>query len=219
MRFNHGQLAPEFNPFFRLDYLAQILEAVAVAWRQMPKPRPAEIENQITSRMAGWLLNASDFAGELPFHIMPQHELLDIKGKILGRLDICFKHLQSTRDYFAVEAKRLHVPYSSGRQTEYPAYVGEEGMMAFVDGPYARNLPAGGMLGFVMDGETGKAWSGLASRIEDRRQRLKLEGSSQLTRSKLSRIEACGMPGTLLGETEHQIGYKLRLFHLLLPVS
>ena len=221
MRFiySSGQLDPEFNPFFGADYLADILEAVAVAWRQMPKPKPTEIENRITSRLAGWLLNAPGFAGELPFHIVPQHELPDINGKILGRLDICFKHLQSTRDYFAVEAKRLHVPYGSGMQPEYAAYAGSDGMMAFIEGQYSQNLPAGGMLGYVMDGETSKAWGGLATRIEARRQELKLGTSSKLTKSKLSHIEASGMQGTSLGETAHQIGYKLRLFHLLLPVA
>jgi hypothetical protein len=213
-----GQLAAEFNPFGD-DYLSAILEAVAMAWRQMPKPKPTEIENRVTSRLAGWLLNAPGFADQLLFHIVPQYELLDIKGKILGRLDICFKHLQSTRDYFAVEAKRLHVPYSSGMQPEYTAYVGSEGMMAFVEGQYSKKLSAGGMVGYVMDGETGKAWDGLAKRIETRRQELKLGASSKLTKSKLSHVEASGMSGTLLGETAHQIGHKLRLFHLLLPVT
>lgn len=221
MRFTHssGQLAPEFNPFFGEDYLAQILEVVAVAWRQMPKPKPTEIENRITSRLAGWLLNAPGFAGELPFHIVPQHPLPNINGKILGQLDICFKHLQSTRDYFAVEAKRLHVPYGSGMRPEYLGYVGDEGMMAFVEGQYSTNLPAGGMLGYVMDGETSKAWGGLATRIEARRQELKLGTSSKLTKSKWSHIETNGTPGTLLGETAHHIGHTLRLFHLLLPVT
>src|ERR1035441_10229988 len=221
MRFiySSGQLDPEFNPFFGEDYLAQIMEAVARAWRQMPQPKPTEIENRITSRLAGWLLNAPGFAGELPFHVVPQHQLPDITGKILGQLDICFKHLQSTRDYFAVEAKRLHVAYGSGMRPEYLRLVGNEGMKAFIEGQYSKNLPAGGMLGYVMDGDTPKAWSGLATRIEGRRQELKLGASSKLTKSKLSHIEASGMSGTLLGETAHQIGYKLRLFHLLLPVA
>ena len=221
MRFTHssGQLDPEFNPFFGKDYLAQILEAVAVAWRQMPKPKPTEIENRITSRLAGWLLNAPGFAGELPFHVVPQHELPDINGKILGRLDICFKHLQSTRDYFAVEAKRLHVAYGSGMRPEYLGYVGDEGMMAFVEGQYSKKLPAGGMLGYVMDGNASKAWTGLDARIEDRREQLCLSNDSKLTASSLAQLAGKGISGTRLGETFHDLKtHTLRLFHMLLPV-
>ncbi len=62
-------------------YLSQILEAVVVAWRQMPKPKRTEIENRITNRLAGWLLNAPGIADELPFHIVPQYPILDVNGK------------------------------------------------------------------------------------------------------------------------------------------
>ena len=92
-------------------------------------------------------------------------------------------------------------------------------MMAYIEGQYSKNLPAAGMLGYVMDGDTGKAWNGLATRIESRRHELKLGAASRLTKSKLPHVEAKGLPGTLLGETLHQIGHALRLFHLLLPVT
>lgn len=214
-----GQLSPEFNPFGE-DYLAEILEAVVVAWQQMPKPNPAEIENRITSRLAGWLLNAPGLAGELPFHVVPQHPLLNINGKILGQLDICFKHLQSNRDHFAIEAKRLHVSYSSGMRPEYPAYVGSDGMMAFVEGQYSKNLPAGGMLGYVMDGETSTAWNGLATRIEARKDELCLVKNSKLSDSVLAHVTSKGMAGTKIGETLHDLKtHSLRLLHLLLPVT
>jgi hypothetical protein len=214
-----GQLASEFNPFEE-DYLAEILEAVAVAWRQMPKPKRNEIENKITSRLAGWLMNAPDFVGRLPFHIIPQYEIPDLQGKILGRLDICFKYMQTTREYFAFEAKRLHVSYPGGKiEPEYRDYVGDPGMMAFIEGQYSKNLPAGGMLGYIMDGDTQKAWSGLGARIENHRGELKLTSSSKFSKSLLSQVQEKGMQGTLLGETSHQLEHQLRLFHLLLPVA
>jgi hypothetical protein len=214
----HGQLASEFNPFGE-DYLAEILEAVAVAWSRMKQPNRNEWEDPITYRLAGRLQNDPIF-NELPYDIVPQHWLLGLNGERLGRLDLRFKHRQSQRDYFAFESKRLHVTYPGGSiSPEYGDYAGEPGMMAFIEGQYSKSLPDGGMLGYVMDGDTSKAWSGLATRIEARRQELKLGASSKLTKSKLSHIEASGMLGTLLGETAHQIGYKLRLFHLLLPVA
>ena len=214
----HGQLASEFNPFGE-DYLAEILEAVAVAWSRMKQPNRNEWEDPITYRLAGRLQNDPIF-NELPYDIVPQHWLLGLNGERLGRLDLRFKHRQSQRDYFAFESKRLHVTYPGGSiSPEYGDYVGEPDMMAFIEGQYSKSLPDGGMLGYVLDGDTSKAWSGLTTRIETRRQELKLGTSSKLTKSKLSHIEASGMQGTLLGETAHQIGYKLRLFHLLLPVA
>lgn len=220
MRFtgSSGQLAREFNPF-REDYLAEILETVAVAWSRMKQPKRNEWEDPITYRLAGRLQNDPIF-NEVPYDIVPQHWLLGLNGERLGRLDLRFKHRQSQRDYFAFESKRLHVTYPGGSiSPEYGDYAGEPGMMAFIEGQYSKNLPAGGMLGYVMDGETSKAWGGLATRIEARREELKLGASSKLTKSKLSHIEASGISGTLLGETAHQIGHQLRLFHLLLPVT
>ena len=214
----HGQLAAEFNPF-GADYLAEILEAVAVAWSRMKMPKLKEWEDPITYRLAGRLQNDPIF-GELPYDVVPQHWLLGLNGERLGRLDLRFKHRQSQRDYFAFESKRLHVTYPGGTvSAEYPDYVGEPGMMAFIEGQYSKNLPAAGMLGYVMDGDTGKAWNGLAARIESRRKELKLGAASRLAKSKMPHVEAKGLPGTLLGETAHQIGHALRLFHLLLPVT
>lgn len=213
-----GQLAAEFNPFDE-DYLAEILEAVTVAWSRIKPPKQRDWEDDITNRLAGHLSNVSPFT-DLPYAIDAQKTLLDLNGKILGRLDLHFRHCHSRRDYFAFETKRLHVTSPGGRfSPEYHEYVGDPGMMAFIEGQYSKNLPAGGMLGYVMDGETNKAWDGLATRIESRRQELKLGVSSKLTKSNLSHIEASGMFGTLLGETAHQIAHKLRLFHLLLPVA
>ena len=54
---------------------------------------------------------------------------------------------------FAFEAKRLRVLYPGGkRSTEYPTYVGNAGMMAFLVEQYSKGLPAAGMLAYVMDG-------------------------------------------------------------------
>ncbi|MGH9432274.1 MAG: hypothetical protein ACRD3T_12105 [Terriglobia bacterium] len=143
-----------------------------------------------------------------------------LNGDRLGRLDLRFKHRHSQRDYFAFESKRLHVTYPKGAfSTEYPTYVGEEGMMAFIEGQYSKELPAGGMLGYVMDGKAGTAWSGLGKCIDAEHNTLKLIESSRLAKSNLSRAIARSITGTRLGETEHDLTtHRLRLFHLLLPV-
>ena len=214
----NGTLESAFNPFDQ-DYLAEILEAVVAAWARMKHPKRNEIEDWITFRLAGRLANDPHFA-ELAYDVVPQYWLLGLSGQRLGRLDLRFKHRHSQRDYFAFESKRLHVTYPGGScSTEYPTYAGNEGMMAFIEGQYSEGLPAGGMLGYVMDGDTNKAWVGLGNRIEVRRIHLKLLATSKLATSSLVGTIASGTKGTQLGETEHDLGsHHLRLFHLLLPV-
>lgn len=213
-----GRLDPKFNPFDE-DYLADILEATAIAWARMKQPSPTEIEDQITRRLAGRLLNDCNFA-DLPYVVVPQYWLLGIDGEALGRLDLCFKHRHSQRDYFAFESKRLHVTYPGGSYSaEYSTYAGANGMMAFVDGDYSKGLPACGMISYVMDGKSDKAWGGLEECIEVRCKMLKLVESSKFAKSILSYSVANGMEGTHLAETEHDLGsHRLRVFHLLLPV-
>jgi hypothetical protein len=212
-----GRLAAKFNPFDD-DYLVEILEATAVAWKRMRHPTESEIEDRITSKLAGRLLNDPHFADL--FDVVPQNCLLGLNGDQLGRLDIRFKHRHSQRDYFAFEAKRLHVTYPKGKfSTEYPTYVGDEGMMAYTEGQYSKELPAGGMLGYVMDGKSNEAWGGLEKRIDAECDSLRLVEGSRLAKSALSKAIAKGMAGTHLGETEHDLEtHHLRLFHLLLPV-
>jgi hypothetical protein len=135
-------------------------------------------------------------------------------------LDIRFKHRSSQRDYFAFEAKRLHVTYPKGIfSTEYPTYIGKDGMMAFVEGYYSKGYLACGMLGYVMDGRSDHALTGLKKRIEARRNALRLVNGSELAKSGLSSSIANAITGTHLGETEHDLStHRLRLFHLVLPV-
>jgi hypothetical protein len=215
----NGRLDPQFNPFDD-DYLVEILEATAVAWSRMNQPGTSEIEDRITFRLAGRLANDPHFA-ELPYDIVPQCWLLGLNGERLGRLDLRFKHRHSQRDYFAFESKRLHVTYPGGGfSAEYPVYTGDDGMMAFINGQYSQGFLAGGMLGYVMDGKTDGAWSGLEKRIELQRTPLKLIDNSKLIQSVLSKAIASAMAKTLLGETMHDLdAHHMRLFHLLLPVN
>jgi hypothetical protein len=213
-----GWLDAEFNPFTD-DYLGEILQAVAMAWARMRQPKLREWEDDITYRLAGRLQNDPTLP-TLPYDIVPQYWLLDLDGRRLGRLDLRFKHRHSQRDYFAFESKRLHVTYPGGTpSTEYPTYVSDEGMGAFIAGQYSKSLTAAGMLGYVMDGDTEKAWAGLAARIEAKRDDLCLADASQFIESSLKHHSESGLPGTRIGETQHNlVSHALRLFHMLLPV-
>ncbi|HEY2364112.1 MAG TPA: hypothetical protein VGK36_23530 [Candidatus Angelobacter sp.] len=218
LRRSSGTLKPQFNPF-KEDYLAELFSAVVIAWASMIPPKRNEIEDRITFRLAGRLANDPQFE-DSPYDIVAQYWLLGLRGQRLGRLDLRIKHRYSQRDYFAFEAKRLHVTYPGGKlSTEYATYSGEDGMMAFLKGQYCKGLPCAGMLGYIMDNESTRAWTGLKNRIDSKRRRLRLSKGSQLEESKLSYCVSKGKQGTLLGETAHGLkSHRLRLFHLLLPV-
>jgi hypothetical protein len=212
-----GRLDEKFNPF-EDDRLAEVVRATASAWGRMRKPRYNELEDQITFRLVGRIKNDQEFR-LLPYDVDAQYWLLGMEGERLGRLDIHFKHRFSRRDYFAFEAKRLHVRYPRGkRSTEYPTYVGGAGMMAFIVGQYSEDLPASGMLAYVMDGLTDKAWSGLVKRIEARRKALRISPSGGLAPSPISGA-ITGKQGVYLGETGHAFSKgPFRMLHLILPV-
>ncbi len=211
-----GRLDAKFNPFDD-DYLAEIVNVTASAWGRMKKPRHNEIEDQITFRLVGRIKNDQEFR-LLPYDVDAQYWLLGVEGERLGRLDIHFKHRFSRRDYFAFEAKRLHVHYPGHRRSaEYSTYVGDAGMMAFIVGQYSEGLPAGGMLAYVMDGLTDKAWSGLVKRIEAKRTVLRITSSGGLALSPISGA-VIGTPGAHLGETRHAFKKRqFRMLHLILP--
>lgn len=214
-----GTLQQQFNPF-QDDYLSEIIEATATAWVRLQPPKRGEIEDRITFRLAGRLANDPYFA-DLPYDVVPQYWLLGLNGQRLGRLDLRFKHRFSQRDYFAFEAKRLHVSRPGGGfSNEYSVYAGDAGMMAFVTEQYCKGFPAGGMLGYIMDGKSIDAWAGLVKRIDLRRKPLKLVGTTGLLKSALSAAIQHALSGTHLGETQHHLStYNLRQFHLLLPVQ
>lgn len=212
-----GWLDAEFNPFTD-DYLGEILQAVAMAWACMKQPKPNDLEDQITRKLAACLRHNHVFRN-LPFDVTQQFILDNEDANYLGRLDLHLKYRQSQRDYFAFEAKRLHLNYGGNIVGEYVKYVSSEGMGAFIEGPYSKDLPAAGMLGYVMDGDTEKAWTGLAARIEAKRDDLCLVTASQFIESSLKHHSESGLPGTRIGETRHNlVSHALRLFHMLLPV-
>lgn len=211
-----GRLDAAFNPFGE-SYLSEIIRAVAAAWGKIRSPKANEIEDRITFRLAGRLMNDEEFAN-LPYDIVPQHWLVDIDGRLLGRLDLRFKHRNSQREYFTFECKRLHVTYPGGSiSTEYGSYTGGAGLMAFIEQQYAPGFPAAGMLAYVMDGDNDRAWRGLEERIQ--LQRDTLCALSTLNPSNLNSALGACVSGTMLGETMHDLRtHILRVFHLLLPV-
>jgi hypothetical protein len=211
-----GQIDPQFNPFAE-SYVRDIIRAIALAWSRRRNPPADEIEDRITFRLAGRLQNDEDFR-ELPFDVVPQYWLLDLHGRRLGRLDLRFKHMQSRRDYFAFEAKRLHVAYPSGFKAEHSVYVGDEGMMCFVTGKYSAGLSHAGMLAYVMDNDVLRAWKGLSDAIENNRNALKLRNGASFIASVFDDMITTIIATARVVETAHEFGDgPMVITHILLP--
>lgn len=183
----------------------------------MRNPPADEIEDRITRRLAGRLQNDEDFR-ELPFDVVYQFPILDLHGSYLGRLDLRFKHMQSLRDYFAFEAKRLHVAYPSGFKTEHSVYVSDGGMMCFVTGKYSAGLPHAGMLAYVMDSDVPRAWNGLSDAIENNRNSLKLRNDASFTASVVDDMITTIIATARVAETAHEFDDgPMVMTHMLLP--
>ena len=219
MRFGeaNGQLDAEFNPFTD-EYLGEILEAVAMAWARMKHPKSSEIEIRITRKLAAQLRHDPVFRN-LPFDVCQEYILDNLDAEYLGRLDLHIKYRRSQRDYFAFEAKRLHLRTGGIPSSEYLTYVGNKGMGGYIEGPYSDNLPVAGMIAYVMDANTDTAWLGLGAKIVEKQNDLCLRADSRLEESALVDRVRHALTGTRLGETHHDLKTRiLRIFHMLLPV-
>jgi hypothetical protein len=71
--------------------------------------------------------------------------------------------------------------------------------MRFVTGQYAPFMEAGAMLGYVFDGETDKARSGVDRYVKSKAKELKLKSPKRLMRSQI-------LPNKPIDETRHDLG-------------
>ena len=79
--------------------------------------------------------------------------------------------------YLGYECKRLNVTGTDGaRRSQAGVYVGEDGMMCFVQERYAEGLPVGCMIGYVMDGDLDFARARIRAAMTESRVVLGLQG-------------------------------------------
>ncbi len=114
------------------------------------------------------------------FLIIPQLKLVDedLRGDVVtkGLIDIAVFLYLDNEVYLAFECKRLNVRYADGRRSQAGKYA-DEGLMRYVSAQYARALPLGAMLGYVMDGDVEWVVGQLAAALESRAPQLRLDGS------------------------------------------
>jgi hypothetical protein len=180
------------------------------ATTQQRRNRPPR-EDPITRRLVVRL--KQDASLRTRMFIESQYEILpgsmEVEPNPVGYLDIAILFFaQTDRLCFAMECKRLNVPREQGRATLAREYV-ENGMMRFVTGQYSPDLPLGGMVGYVMDGDTPAAYTAIVEQIEQHAAPLLCDAA---------RLRVIWQPTHFA--TEHaRIEVPIELRHLLLSVN
>jgi hypothetical protein len=199
--------ASQWIPLFPEEEVPFILAAVLRSGARLRKLHATELENDLSDRLRDQLDRDPGFR-DRPVEVFREVPLFDrrrARQKQLGRPDIVFLYSTGVRKpwpYFALESKRLHVTFPSGWQSLIPEYVtGDQGMMCFIVGRYAKGLASGGMLGYVFDGEVERARSSIGASVEANHKQLRccaiprfgpssvLKGDSRVSESAHSRSQ------------------------------
>ena len=193
-----------------LDLIAsqvpRILQLVWSTWQTMPALATDALEDPTTEELCRRLRNTRT-AADLPFRVDIQMVELGASADAeQGRMDIVFSPLVPTEEvYFCLECKRLNV-VRRGRKRSYATEYVVHGMMRFVTGHYASSVQAGGMLGYVLDGDVGDAINRVSTAVGAQRRQLRIEDSELLRAStKLQTVENAR-------ETRHRRGAEHELF-------
>jgi hypothetical protein len=199
------------------DYLIpQILDLVVTAWSNFAKPEKNEHEVPITKKFRACLRQHRDLV-KLPVKIdreIPEDDLQT--GEEKGRIDLLFTSAERIREdvYFAFECKKLNKIDSKNKTNSLAREYVKEGMMRFVTGKYSSSVNNGGMIGYVMDGNTDTAIGAVNRNINHNRIHLRISNSNSLLPSSL-------IPSNSeIKETQHDLdGRNFMIHHLFLPIT
>ncbi len=199
-----------FKKLFPEKHVPLILSSVLDVGSTVHRETDYDREDRISTKICGRLQWIPPFR-DGPLAIHPQQEIID-GDIVVGRIEILISCGEGSHVYFAIEAKRLRFRNPKGRfETGNAPYV-NDGMMRFVTGQYAPFMETGAMLGYVFDGETGKARSGVANYIRSKEKELRLREPKRLLKSKI-------LADSLVDETLHDLGERqFTIYHLFVAV-
>ena len=200
---------------FLSDLIPDILLLVIKTWGKYKKPDDIILEVPINKWFAERMRQEKNKQGDLPFKICPEVSIPDPNtGKELGRIDILFDPVYTINEhvYFAFECKRLHIIYDKRMETNTGEYIGDDGMMCFITGKYSEELPSGGMIGYVMDGDVYSAILTIKKAIKKQNNTLCLCPNTSLEDCSLLPNEK------QVKETKHKINNDFTIYHVFLAV-
>lgn len=196
---------------FPQNQVSNILKLVLDSWKTF-NPPDVLLEVPITKRFYSHLLANQDRS--IHFFQINWEPYLVEDGETVGRLDLKFIQGWNVKVYFSLECKLLRVTRPSNQFESLAGKYVTEGMYRYFNGQYASNLDKGGMLGYVMDGQTGEAIQDVRHAIHNRRCKLRMSEQGTLRPSSM-------VSSHQVRETEHNYGPKGKfiLYHIFLPVS
>nr|VFJ70696.1 MAG: hypothetical protein BECKFW1821C_GA0114237_102429 [Candidatus Kentron sp. FW] len=201
-------------PEEEIPFILSSILRVGAALRRKSK---REKEDPITIRLCKGLKRVERFR-DGPLECHTQQAVLSSdpdNDAIIGWIDIAISGVGGGSEvYFAIEAKRLRYFSRNGTfKTGNSEYVGEYGMMRFVIGQYAPHMQTGAMLGYVFDGNTEKARSGVGALIREKAQSLRMIDPRGLAPSNI-------LPEERVRETRHETNRRVfTIYHLFLSLS
>lgn len=200
--------AAGWDDFFQQSLVPTVLDYIITTWEQMVKPSTSDLEDLISDKLYSALLNAKR-RSEFPFLIRREDLEFDLNlAKETGRKDIVFFPSLYEQDvYLCLEAKRLNAVVSGVNRSLADEYV-KEGMQRFVDGKYARFVRHGGMLAYVLDGNTNRAIQNIENNVIKRRSELHMEDNSNLAPSTIRPSDS------RIKETWHHRAHEKSIFRI-----
>ena len=144
-------------------------------WDEVDCPATDEHEDATTVRLFSAMVKAKDQKSTHSFLIRYQDVEVDFDlEKETPKGHRLFPAVQRRGDIFRLKAKRLNVIKDGKRRALADEYV-KEGMQRFIDRKYSRKICHGGMLGYVLDGDIGRAMTNVSGNIRANHQSLRME--------------------------------------------
>jgi ACT domain-containing protein len=193
-----------------------VLEMLLSAWEAFnasdERPKSDEHEVPITQRFRPFLIKDKNMR-TLPFTIGRESVEDDLEsGEEKGRIDIRLRHGYREEVYLAFECKRLNVMLKDGLRSLASEYV-SQGMMRFITEQYSINLPEGGMIGYVLNGDVNDAMNKIDKSIRNKCTELNMEPPGGLVASSI-------IPeNEQIQETLHHLDADFLMHHVFLAVS
>jgi hypothetical protein len=199
--------------FFPDNLIPDILNMVVDVWSSFTKPVFDDHEVHITKRFRASLEQYKDLK-ELPFRIDREVPIDNLDtAEELGRIDLRLTHGYRSDVYFAFECKRLNIKKNGSTSSLAREYV-ENGMRRFLGSnpQYAKDLTQGGMIGYVMNGNTIKAIQDVDQQVKTHCSDLQMQSATGLSPSSKS-------SKSFIKESLHHSTNKIfTLHHVFLPV-
>lgn len=200
-----GSLDP-WSDVFPEGLIPHILDLVISAWAEFPRPNRDDHEVPITQKFRSVLIRNKNLI-RLPVSISREVPEDDLRtGNELGRIDLIFTHGNREDVYFSFECKRLNVVLNGRRKILATEYM-KAGMMRYITSQYAASLLHGGMIGYILDGDSTTAINRINEEIKKHCKELKINSPEKLYKSSIRPNDK------QVRETKHQIELRQFIIH------